>query len=497
MAALGGIPWQVYFQRVLGSDSDFDARMLSYLSAVGCIFLALPPVVIGAAAKSANFTAAGYRGPHYLHNKDSVRVLPYSIRYLTTDLVSILGMLGITAAIMSSADSSMLSASLLVTRNIYQAVVRPMASDAEVAVILRMMVLLIGGWATYLALSVESVFEMWSLCSEVVYVLLFPQLLCVLYVEHSNSYGSLMGFVVGCISRWLLGEPTHGIPVSITLPFYDEEQGQRFPVRLTCMTCGVVTILLVSYSASTVFEKGWLPAHYDVFHCCHHKHGKDQPVDGGLHATGPALALAAGPVHAEAPGAGVVPEARRPSYYPRRDPSVVMDKVPDQVSRDTASTNSKASNVSRTRSMDTVRSRTGSAVDASRRKRASSGADISKMSSASVGDASKMTTSRLATAADLGRASNIDMANYRRTSSLALSQGSKSGTTGDMAWDPMTGKTENRPGAKMEVKRVGSQASRTEAAKNRHRRSRSQIKDSSKRLGAAAPQQEDKTHEEP
>ncbi|KAH6933302.1 hypothetical protein HPB50_014015 [Hyalomma asiaticum] len=53
MTALGGIPWQVYFQRVLSCESDFDARMLSYLSAVGCIALAIPPAVIGAVAKSA------------------------------------------------------------------------------------------------------------------------------------------------------------------------------------------------------------------------------------------------------------------------------------------------------------------------------------------------------------------------------------------------------------------------------------------------------------
>ncbi|XP_077525537.1 uncharacterized protein LOC144136786 isoform X2 [Amblyomma americanum] len=55
MTIFGGIPWQVYFQRVLSSDSAFSAKMLSYLSAVGCVFLALPPVIIGAAGKGASF----------------------------------------------------------------------------------------------------------------------------------------------------------------------------------------------------------------------------------------------------------------------------------------------------------------------------------------------------------------------------------------------------------------------------------------------------------
>ncbi|XP_049271446.1 uncharacterized protein LOC119389775 [Rhipicephalus sanguineus] len=55
VTALGGIPWQVYFQRVLGSDSDFTAKMLSYAAAIGCLFLALPPAILGGMAKTTTF----------------------------------------------------------------------------------------------------------------------------------------------------------------------------------------------------------------------------------------------------------------------------------------------------------------------------------------------------------------------------------------------------------------------------------------------------------
>nr|XP_054920427.1 high-affinity choline transporter 1-like isoform X3 [Dermacentor andersoni] len=207
MTALGGIPWQVYFQRVLSCESDFDARMLSYLSAVGCIALAVPPAVIGAVAKSANFTAAGYPGPYHLRDKDVVRVLPYSMRYLTTGFVSMVGLIGITAAIMSSADSSMLSASSMVTKNVYQSIVRPTASDVEVSLVLRIMVFAIGSWATYVALSVNSVFELWLLCSDIVYVLLFPQMISVLYFEDSNTYGAFLAGHAGSSRTWSLLTP--------------------------------------------------------------------------------------------------------------------------------------------------------------------------------------------------------------------------------------------------------------------------------------------------
>lgn len=43
---------QVYFQRVLSSKTAGRAQVLSYVAAVGCIFMAIPPVLIGAIAKA-------------------------------------------------------------------------------------------------------------------------------------------------------------------------------------------------------------------------------------------------------------------------------------------------------------------------------------------------------------------------------------------------------------------------------------------------------------
>lgn len=48
----GGIPWQVYFQRVLSSKTAGRAQILSYVAAFGCILMAIPPVLIGAIAKA-------------------------------------------------------------------------------------------------------------------------------------------------------------------------------------------------------------------------------------------------------------------------------------------------------------------------------------------------------------------------------------------------------------------------------------------------------------
>lgn len=48
----GGIPWQVYFQRVLSAKTEKSAMYLSYIAALGCFVAGIPPIVIGIIAKS-------------------------------------------------------------------------------------------------------------------------------------------------------------------------------------------------------------------------------------------------------------------------------------------------------------------------------------------------------------------------------------------------------------------------------------------------------------
>ena len=66
----------------------------------------------------------------------------------------------VSAAVMSSADSSLLSASSLVARNIYQRLIRPGCGEREVVTVLWVALIITCLAATVLALHYTSVYEL-------------------------------------------------------------------------------------------------------------------------------------------------------------------------------------------------------------------------------------------------------------------------------------------------------------------------------------------------
>lgn len=141
------------------------------------------------------------------------------------------------------------------------------ASEREIIWVMRAAIIGVGILATVMGITITSIYGLWFLCADLVYVILFPQLVCVVYLKGTNTYGSLSGYLMGLMFRLLGGEPLVGLPPGIQYPGYTEEFGQKFPFRTLSMIISFSTILLVSYPARYIFENGLLPKHYDVFQC--------------------------------------------------------------------------------------------------------------------------------------------------------------------------------------------------------------------------------------
>ena len=119
-----------------------------------------------------------------------------------------------------------------------------------------------------MALLVDSIYTLWALCSDLVYVILFPQLCCVIYLRGTNTYGSFMGYLVGLVLRVGGGEMAISLPLFIKYPYYDEEtEEQLFPFRTLAMISSFTTIVIVSYTLRFLFKREILPSKLDFLHC--------------------------------------------------------------------------------------------------------------------------------------------------------------------------------------------------------------------------------------
>lgn len=236
----GGIPWQVYFQRVLAARNENTAMWLSIFAGIICIVVAVPAALIGMVGSVTDWSQLALAGP-----TTNASVLPYVFQHLTPAFVALVGLGAISAAVMSSIDSSMLSASTLSVWNVYRPLVRPKVTQYDLQKLMKWAIIIVGTAATLLSLQVESVYALWFLCSDFVYCLLFPALVCALFDPLANRTGALAGLVVAAVLRFGGGDATLGIPTIIPYPMI-EDGLVLFPFRTLAMVSGLLTILMVS-----------------------------------------------------------------------------------------------------------------------------------------------------------------------------------------------------------------------------------------------------------
>ncbi|KAK8772407.1 hypothetical protein V5799_024350 [Amblyomma americanum] len=216
---------------------------------------------------------------------------------------------------------------------------------------MRLSIVLVGALATFMALTAESIYGLWYLSSDLVYVILFPQLVCVVYLkEHVNTYGSFAAYVVGCVLRAGGGESILNIPPFIEYPFFDREQKlQLFPFRTFAMAVSFLTLLSVSGGATWLFTTGRVSLDWDLFRCFQPQPEEKSPLVLGadMKATppqpaatasasvpdsGPALvpAPAAAPASRPPPARAAAPDEATPSSEPTPSPA------PPKAQEDTA-----------------------------------------------------------------------------------------------------------------------------------------------------------------
>jgi solute carrier family 5 (high affinity choline transporter), member 7 len=235
MLIFGGIPWNCYFQRVLSCRTPNDARGMSMLAGVLTIAFTVPPLLMGIAAFAypwpADIAARLQATP--------ADAMPMLFAKAVPPAIGLLGLAAIIGAVTSSFSSSILSAGSMLSWNCLKRLVWPSLSVVEMRRVIRSSILLFGAMATVLALKVQSVQALWFFTSDLVFVLLFPQLLSALFDTRANRTGSIAAFAVSLILRIGGGEPLLGLPAVIPYP-------ATMPFRTVAAVAGLVLLPLIS-----------------------------------------------------------------------------------------------------------------------------------------------------------------------------------------------------------------------------------------------------------
>jgi high affinity choline transporter 7 len=256
MLMLGGIPWNCYFQRVLSCRTPAKARWHSILAGLLTIGLTVPPLLLGVAAFS-------YAWPPDLLAQlraQPAQALPMIFQHLTPVGIGLLGLGAIIGAVTSSFSASILSAGAMLTWNVCYRLFRPNLGQRQMTRLIRLSVLALGAAATVMALKVQSVQALWFFTSDLIFVLLFPQLVCALFDSKANRIGSIAAFTVALVLRLGGGEPLFGIRPLIPYPellsavlpgsagsWYEAGTGALlFPCKTLAAAAGMITLPLVS-----------------------------------------------------------------------------------------------------------------------------------------------------------------------------------------------------------------------------------------------------------
>jgi len=201
---LGCMVGQDLIQRSLASRNEKIAISSSIIAGFAYMAIAIVPITIGFAARivlaNKGIDTSAMGGDAALENQVLPRMAIYALGGISPLLLTVF-LSALISAIMSSADSSLLAASSLITNNVI-ASIWPRLSDKKLLFITRIATLLVLVVATYMAMSVESIYALMKNCWASQLVIVFLPVIAGMYFSRASKYSCWCCMVVSTLV-WL------------------------------------------------------------------------------------------------------------------------------------------------------------------------------------------------------------------------------------------------------------------------------------------------------
>jgi SSS family solute:Na+ symporter len=229
---LADVTAQTLLQRAFSAKDEQTAQNSFYLAGFGHLSLGMIPVTLGIIA---SVTMPGLTDPETVVPQMAIEHLhPVAIAVFVGALL---------AAIMSSADSSLLAASSVFSTNILP-LFKPQASDRLRLIWTRAAIPLFGSISIYVALEVQVVYDLILDANSVILVCVTVPFIVGVWWKRANRSGALASMAVGFIT-WLLA-----IMIAPDLP------GDLLGLLLGLVTIFIVTPLTQKLDPPTTLRDG-------------------------------------------------------------------------------------------------------------------------------------------------------------------------------------------------------------------------------------------------
>jgi solute:Na+ symporter, SSS family len=196
--SLGDVPSQVLMQRALAAKDEKTAVAGFLTSGVLYLTIGMIPVLIGIAV----FTS-GYMDGVVEMEAQAENVLPWAAYNFLPPWASILFIVSLAAAIVSTSGDNVLIVSTLVGHNIYRNF-RPDADNVQILKVVRICIPITALLAMSIALYFETVYKLIVLSGGIQLATIGAAYILGFFWKKANSYGAISSFITGLVSWGIL-----------------------------------------------------------------------------------------------------------------------------------------------------------------------------------------------------------------------------------------------------------------------------------------------------